>query len=94
MTKFSELHKRWMENDPEYRESYESLETEFALASAIIEARKQAGLTQEQLAERMGISQPYVAKLEGGKNPSINTLERIAEATGSQLKISFEPRVH
>ncbi len=89
-----ELHAQWME-DPEYCEAYESMETEFALASAIIEARKQAGLTQEQLAQRMGIKQPYIARLEGGSNnPSIGTLERIAKATDSRLKISFEPRTH
>ncbi len=89
-----ELHDEWMQ-DSEYRQAYKNMESEFALASAIIEARKQAGLTQEQLAERMGIKQPYIARLEGGSNnPSVSTLERIAEATNSQLKISFEPRMH
>lgn len=90
MTKVSTLHKRWSE-DPEYRNAYEAMSPEFELASAIIAARLQAGLTQSELAERMGTKQPYIARLETGtNNPSFKTLERIAEATGLQLKISFE----
>ena len=93
MTKVRALHKKWMEN-PEYRQAYEAMAPEFELASAIIAARIQAGLTQEELAERMGAKQPYVARLEAGThNPSYKTLERIAEATGSHLKISFEPHL-
>ncbi len=92
MTKLSALHKKWMEK-PEYREAYEEMAPEFELASAIIAARSQAGLTQEQLANRMGTKQPYIARLEAGTiNPSYNTLQRFAEATGSRLHISFEPQ--
>jgi hypothetical protein len=49
MTRIKDLHKRWMD-EPEYRREYEALEEEFALASAMIDARKRAGLTQEELA--------------------------------------------
>ena len=53
MTKIKELHKKWM-GDAEYRREYDALEEEFALASALIAARARAGLTQEELAQRMG----------------------------------------
>lgn len=93
MTKVSALHKKWLDG-AEYRQAYEAMAPEFALASAIITARRQAGLTQAELAERIGTKQPYVARLEAGtNNPSYKTLERIAEATGSRLQISFEPQV-
>ena len=91
MTKVRDLHEKWMQ-DPEYREAYEELELEFELAQAMVEARAKAGLTQEQLAERMDTTQSVIARLEGGHvRPSTRTLERFAQATGTRLKISFEP---
>ena len=78
--------------DPEYVRAYEALEDEFALAAAMIEARAHAGLTQEQLAQRMHTTQAVIARLEGGRvKPSTRTLERLAAATGMKLRISFEP---
>ena len=53
MTKIRDLHRKWM-GDAEYRREHEALEEEFALASAMIEARKGAGLTQEELGKRDG----------------------------------------
>ena len=71
---------------------YEALEEEFALASAMIEARKRAGLTQEDLAKEMETSQSAIARLESGRTlPSGNTLKRFARATGTRLRITFEP---
>jgi ribosome-binding protein aMBF1 (putative translation factor) len=88
-----ELHKEWLK-DPGYRKEYEALEEEFSLTSALIEARVRAGLTQEQVALRMKTSQAVVARLEGGgTKPSTRTLERFAKATGSRLRISFDPPV-
>ena len=54
------LHKNWMK-DSKYRREYEALEKEFSLASALIEARSRAGLTQEQVARRMKTTQAVVA---------------------------------
>ena len=63
-----------------------------SLIAALIEARSRAGLTQEQVAQRMNTTQAVVARLEGGgSKPSTRTLEKYAEATGSRLRISFEP---
>ena len=79
--------------DPAYREAYDALEEEFALASALIEARSGANVSQEEIARRMQTSQPAVARLEGGRgNPSVNTLRRYAMATGTRLKIVFETK--
>jgi ribosome-binding protein aMBF1 (putative translation factor) len=85
------LHRQWMK-DPEYVREYEALEDEFALAATLIGARARAKLSQDQLAERMGTAQSFIAKLEGGKTmPSTATLKRFADATGSKLRIVLEP---
>jgi len=92
MARIADMHKKWM-RQPKYRKAYEALEKEFVLASAMIDARNRAGLTQQELARRMGTTQPVVARLESGRvRPSMRTLERLAKATGSRLLISFEPR--
>ena|SRR5688572_18354243 len=91
MTRIKDLHKRWMD-EPEYRREYEALEEEFALASAMIDARKRAGLTQEELAKEMETSQSAIARIESGRAfPSGSTLKRFARATGTRLRITFEP---
>lgn len=91
MTRISELHKKWL-TDASYAKAYDELETEFELARQMIEARVRAGLTQEELAARMQTSRTVIARLESGRVlPSTRTLERLAAATGSRLKISFEP---
>ena len=90
MTKVAELHRKWMKS-PSYRRTYEGLAAEYDLAEAVIRARVGAGLTQEQLAERMETSQSVIARLESGRvRPSTQTLEKVAAATGTRLKISFE----
>ena len=78
--------------DHEYGKSCNALEEEFALAATLIEARTRAGLTHQQLAERMHTTQAVIARLESGRvKPSTRTLERLAAATGMRLRISFEP---
>ncbi|MCW5698543.1 MAG: helix-turn-helix transcriptional regulator [Rhodospirillales bacterium] len=90
MTRVRDLHEQWMK-DPEYRAEYEKLGPEFEFIGALIKARAEAGLTQEELAHRMGTTQSVIARLEGGRvRPSTRTLERFAKATGTRLKISFE----
>jgi ribosome-binding protein aMBF1 (putative translation factor) len=86
-----EAAKRWMKN-PEFQAAYDALEDEFALASALIKARGEADMTQEQVAAAMGTTQAVVARLESGRVlPSTRTLERFAKATHTRLRISFEP---
>ena len=91
MTDVRELHEEWMK-DPEYRSAYEASQPQYELISALIGARVHAGIDQDELAERMGIHVSAIARLEGWRsNPSVNTLRRVAQATGTRLKISFVP---
>jgi ribosome-binding protein aMBF1 (putative translation factor) len=91
-TKFipvEESFEQW-KKDPNYVVAYDALESEFALASAMIKARSDADMTQEQVAQAMGTTQAVVARLESGKvRPSTRTLERFAKATHTRLCISF-----
>ena len=87
----SKLKKRWMK-EPSFKAGYDALQEEFTIASVLIAARVRAKLSQQQLAERMGTSQSTIARLEGGgTKPSFTTLERIAKATGTRVRISLEP---
>ncbi len=70
--------------------AYDALEGEFALASALIKARADADMTQEQVAEAMGTTQAVIARLESGRVlPSTRTLQRFAKATRTRLHIRF-----
>ena len=91
MRTFEEALKTRLE-EPGFRREYEALEPEFAIIQAIIDARKNSGLTQKQLAERTGIAQGDISKLENGSaNPSLKTLQRLASAMDMKLRIEFEP---
>lgn len=92
MSTVSELHKKWSKN-PKYAKAFAELAPEYAVARAVIKARALAGLTQEELAERMDTSQSAIARLESGRGrPSTETLMRLAVATGTELSISFTPK--
>ncbi|MBF0425642.1 MAG: helix-turn-helix transcriptional regulator [Magnetococcales bacterium] len=88
---FDESRKKWA-LDPGFVEAYAALAPEFRLARKLLEARSNAGLSQQELARRMGTSQSAVARLESGHRPSIKSLERYAEAVGMRLEISLVPR--
>ena len=91
MTKIADLHEKWSK-DPVYRAAYDRLDPEFEVARALIEARSRAGLTQSELAERMETTQFVVSRLESGRaRPSTPTLEKFAQATGTRLRIAFDP---
>lgn len=91
MTTLKVLHRRWS-RDKSYKAAYDALQEEFQLARALIGARTRAGLSQTELARRMKTSQSYIARIEGGKvRPSTDALERFAQATGTRLRITFEP---
>ena len=78
--------------DPTFKREYDELEPEFAIINAIIDARKEMGLTQKQLSELTGITQADISKLENGNaNPSLRTLQRLAAGMGMQVKIEFIP---
>jgi ribosome-binding protein aMBF1 (putative translation factor) len=74
-----------------YEEYRETRFPEVALRREVVAARVRAGLSQAELAERMGTAQPAIARLEsGGGLPSFTTLKKLARATGSKLVVRFE----
>lgn len=78
--------------DPDVRAAYDEMAPEYEIARAVIKARIAAGLTQEQLAQRMGTTQPVIARLESGRaKPSMSTLLRVAKATGTRPRFELEP---
>lgn len=85
MTKRLQTIKKTMLADREVRAAYAALADEFDLARELIAARTRAGLTQAEVAERMGTTQSVVARLESGaRMPSVNTLLKFAKATRSR----------
>jgi DNA-binding XRE family transcriptional regulator len=84
-------------SDPEVKDEYDAMEDEFALFDEFLKARRRTGLTQAEVAVRMGKKPPAVARIEAGggskkHSPSIATLRRYAAAVGCKLKIELVPR--
>ena len=78
--------------DHEFRKAYEALQPEYEIKRAMIQARMNSGMTQKQLAEKTGIAQADISKLENGNaNPSLHTLQRLASGMGMQVKLEFVP---
>ena len=72
------------------KKEWDALQPQRAIIQAMIDARKESGLTQKELSERTGIAQSDISKLErGNANPSLRTLQRLAEGMGMKLKIEF-----
>lgn len=79
-------------NDADFKKEYDRLQPEFAIIQAMLDARKASGLTQKDLAKRTGIAQADISKLENGNaNPSLKTLQRLADGMGMKLKLEFVP---
>lgn len=73
------------------KQAYDALESEFALIDSLLSMRQKAGLTQEQLAERMGTQKGNISRLEkGNSNPSWKTLEKYAHACGFDISMAFK----
>ncbi|MBW4637365.1 MAG: helix-turn-helix domain-containing protein [Gloeocapsa sp. UFS-A4-WI-NPMV-4B04] len=79
--------------DPEVRAEYDALDNEFNVARAVIALRSQSGLTQRELAERIGIKQPQLARIESGKQlPKLETLALLADGAGYTIEVNFVPK--
>lgn len=90
MSDLANLKARLLENS-EVRAEYEAQAPEFEIARELIAARTRAGLSQAELAERMHTTQSTIARLESGRAlPSMRTLARFAEATGSRAVVRLE----
>ncbi len=84
---FETLKNKWME-EGEFRKEYEALELEYKIALELIKARSKAGLTQQEVAAKMGTTQSVIARLESGTMlPSVKTLNKFAQATGKLLEL-------
>lgn len=88
---------RRMLKKPAVKAEYDALKEEFALLDELLCARRRAGLTQAEVAARMGTQTPAVARLEGGggrhrHSPSLATLRKYAHAVGCRLEIKLRPR--
>lgn len=78
--------------DPEFKQEWDDLQPEMDVIRAIVDARVSQNLTQKELAERTGINQADISKMENGtRNPSLNTLKRLARGMGMQLHLVFTP---
>lgn len=76
--------------DPEVAAAYAEADAEYSVIEAMIRVRAEAGLTQAEVARRMGSTQSAVARLEGGGiSPSVDTLRRYAKAVGKRLRVEM-----
>lgn len=78
--------------DPAFRAEWDALEPEFQIVKAMLDGRAAKGITQKELAEITGIAQSDISRLENGNaNPSLRTLERLAEGLGMRVRLEFVP---
>jgi ribosome-binding protein aMBF1 (putative translation factor) len=87
-----EAHIKEQMKDPEFKNAWHDLDTEFELLASMIKAREKAGLTQEELAKKIGTKQPALSRLERGgfKKATVETLNKIAEALDARLIIKLQ----
>lgn len=79
---------------PEFKKEWDNLEVEFQIIKAMIDGRNENHLTQRELSDMTGIAQGDISKIENGNaNPSIKTLDRLADALGKKLKVTFESKI-
>lgn len=86
-------HLNSMLEQPDFQEEYEKIQPEFEIMKALIEARTKQNMTQKELAERSGIRQSNISRIEkGASSPNISTLQKLAEGLGMNLQVRFVPR--
>lgn len=79
--------------DPEFAKAYKDVQPEINVIRAIIDARISQNMSQKDLAEKTGIAQSEISRIEGGiRNPSIKLLQRLADGMGMDLVVSFAPK--
>lgn len=92
MSELTELINEEMK-DPEFKKAWDDIQPEMDVIRAMIATRNAQNLTQKDLAERTGINQADISKLENGtRNPSLKLLKRLADGMGMALKIEFVPK--
>lgn len=89
MSKWEDLEKELL-SDPATKREFDKLAPRYALISQVIAARLKKGMTQKDLANRMGTKQSAIARLEAGNvNPTIGFLEKVASVLGTRLIIQL-----
>ncbi len=92
MSEFQEFLNEQLQ-DNEFRKEWEDIQPEMDVIRAMVDARISQNLTQKELAERTGINQADISKLENGtRNPSLKLLKRLADGMGMTLKLEFVPK--
>ncbi len=82
-------------NDPEFRRHYETQQPEFDIIRALVDARASRNMKQKELAEKVGMSQADISKIENGtRNPSLNMLKKLADGMDMNLRLEFIPKDH
>ncbi|PIT87886.1 MAG: transcriptional regulator [Candidatus Magasanikbacteria bacterium CG10_big_fil_rev_8_21_14_0_10_40_10] len=82
--------KKELLKDKKFKKAYDELEPEFAIAEMLIRIRLEKGLSQADLAKKIGTKQPAIARLESGNyNPTLSLLNKVAKAMGAKLKINI-----
>ena len=90
MTNYQEFKKELMQ-DPEFRAEYERTRPEFEIMHALIDARINSNMTQQELSAVSGVRQSNISRIENGTcSPTVATLQALAEGLGKKLVISFE----
>ena len=78
--------------NPEFKKEWDALEPEYQIIKAMLDTRNEKAMTQKQLADITGIPQADISRLENGNaNPSLKTLQRLADGMGMKLKLEFVP---
>ncbi|MDD2213497.1 MAG: helix-turn-helix transcriptional regulator [Oscillospiraceae bacterium] len=79
--------------NPEVKAEYDTSQPEYDIIQAMISARKNQQLTQEDLSKRTGITQAGISRIENGsRNPSLLMLKRLARGMGMELRLDFIPK--
>lgn len=92
MSDFRKYLNTQLEN-PDFQKEWEASEPEYNLIRALVAARKEKHLTQKQLAEKTGIDQSDISKIEtGNANPALSTLKRLADGLDMVLKLELVPK--
>lgn len=92
MSEFQEFLNEQLQDDA-FRKEWEDIQPEMDVIRAMVDARISQNLTQKELAERTGINQADISKLENGtRNPSLKLLKRLADGMGMTLKLEFIPK--
>ncbi|WP_227763702.1 helix-turn-helix domain-containing protein [Zhaonella formicivorans] len=79
--------------DPEFKQAWEETELEFNIAKAIIQRRKELGLSQKDIAEKLNTKQSAISRIESGQNLTISMLHKLAKALNMEVELKLVPTV-